>query len=252
MTASEGAAHGGERLHLYVASEAWPLIADLVDGFHGEEDQRGAVVGTARGFEIYRLPDSAEAERLLDRHWIVHMTGDTEGRRTAERCFFDGIADRYELEVDPQRNRDNVRALMQLAGVRPGRRVLDFGCGPGLSIREADQVDLVGCDVSPAMREQAAAHGLPTVGPENLRSLEGSFDAMVASYVLHLAVPQADLLAAMRCVRVGGKVAANFHKARGLVEVAVAVSIADVYSAVEVESIDHPLHGSIRVWERIR
>lgn len=227
------------------------MIADLVDDFQGAQDQGGTVVGTTQRFEVGRLPDSAEAERLLDRHWIVALRRDSEGRRAAERCFFDAIAGRYELEVDPQRNRENVRLLMKLVGVRPGWKVLDFGCGPGLSIREADEVYILGCDVSAAMRAQAAAQGLPTVGPEDLQNVKGSFDAMVASYVLHLAVPPADLLAAMHCLRIGGRAAANFHKGRGLAETEAAMSDFDAVRQVDLDIVDHPLHGPIRVWARI-
>jgi len=251
MTASESVGRSGDGLHMYVASEAWPLVADLIDAFRGAEDTRGAFVGTAQGFASDELPDSAEGERLLDRHWIVHVRGDVAGRRTAERCFFDLIADSYELEVDPSRNRDNVRTLMELAGVLPDSRVLDFGCGPGLIIREGDQIDFVGCDVSPVMRAQAASAGLPTVGPEGLPNFESSFDAMVASYVLHLAVPPADLLAAMRCVRVGGKIAANFHKYRGLADTTLAISRADLFAVLDEASALHPLHGPVRVWQRV-
>jgi hypothetical protein len=101
------------------------------------------------------------------------------------------------------------------------------------------------------MREQAAAHGLSTVGPEVLPNLEASFDAMVASYVLHLAVLPADLLAAMRSVRLGGRVAANFHKDRGLVESIDSILREGLFAIDEEASTDHLLHGSIRVWERI-
>jgi hypothetical protein len=251
MTAVEPASADSDALHLYVAIRAWPMIVDLVEGLHDAQDLSVAFVGTAQAFAIDRLPYAVEAERLLDRYWIIHVRGDEEGRRDAELCFFDRIADRYELEIDPRRNRDNVRTLIQLAGVRPGARVLDFGCGPGLSVREADQIALVGCDVSPAMREQAAAHRLLTVGPEDLPKLESSFDAMVASYVFHLAVPLIDLLAAMRSVRRGGRVAANFHKNRGFVDTTVSILREGLFAIDEQASTDHVLHGAIRVWERI-
>lgn len=239
-------------LHLYVAPEVWPAVELLLEGFSGKEDDLGTVVGTARSFSIEMLPATTEAERLLDRHWIVHLRSDAASRRGAERSFFDTIADHYESEVDGSRNRSNLRVLLRSVDVGPGQRVLDFGCGPGLSVRAADELALVGCDVSSEMRRHASVRGLATVGPEELPGLEGTFDAVVASYVLHLAVPAEDWLAAARCVRRGGRIAANFHKGNGLVQMEQQIDKEGLFAAVQSASLDHELHGPIRAWERIR
>jgi SAM-dependent methyltransferase len=241
-----------EELSLYVALNAWSVIVTFLHGFRGGVDQRGAYVGTTERFHIQQLPQNIEAVRLLDRHWLVYLRDDATGQRAAEACFFDRIARQYEVEVDPQRNYDNVRTLASLADVQPPDKVLDFGCGPGLSIGVLAGCDVVGCDVSSVMRELAGANGLHTVSPYDLPDLELAFDAMIASYVLHLAVPQIDLVNAMQCVRVGGKIAANFHKDRGLTMVVTAIAQTGLFSEISRVSTYRLLHGTMLVWERIQ
>jgi cyclopropane fatty-acyl-phospholipid synthase-like methyltransferase len=47
--------------------------------------------------------------------------------------------------------------VLDLAGVMPGMRVLDAGCGNGMYLRalRERQVNAVGCDLSPGMLRQA-------------------------------------------------------------------------------------------------
>ncbi|MGH2687215.1 MAG: methyltransferase domain-containing protein, partial [Actinomycetota bacterium] len=239
-------------VHLYVDADVWPLISALAVGFDRTGGSPAVVVGVARQFHWHHLPSAVRAERLLDRHWIVHVAHDGRSRQLTETRLFDVIADRYDLEVDPQRNRANVRMLLDLVGARPDHRILDFGCGPGLAQGAGPQVELVGCDASAAMRARARAHGLRVLEPGELADHEDSVDGMIASYVLHLGVPSGDLVAATRCVRPGGRVAANFHKGRGVDEAArVLTERAGLVEVTAARRDDTP-HGLVRVWQRVR
>jgi cyclopropane fatty-acyl-phospholipid synthase-like methyltransferase len=143
-----------------------------------------------------------------------------------------------------------VRGLLGHLQTPRGSTILDFGCGPGLSLRVAGPYHLVGCDVSATMRARARANGLATIEPMDLRSHEDSFDGMFASYVFHLVVPEEDLLAAVRCIRRGGRIAINFHKGCGLKEVESAMTQDEGLRELAVSPREHPIHGSIRVWQR--
>jgi hypothetical protein len=105
--------------------------------------------------------------------------------------------------------------------------------------------------VSAAMRAKARAHGLCVVEPHELADLENSVDGMIASYVLHLAVPAPDLLAAVRCVRLGGRVAANFHKSRGVDEAALVLAQQGGLAEITEARRDDTRHGPLRLWQRV-
>ncbi len=89
-------------------------------------------------------------------------------------------------------------ATVESAGLRPGEKVLDVGCGPGvLTLLARERVgptgEAYGIDPSPEMialaREKAAKRGLDaqfrTGVIEQLPFEDGSFDAVLSSLMLH-------------------------------------------------------------------
>ena len=83
--------------------------------------------------------------------------------------------------------------LARGAGLAPGMRVLEVGCGTGLftAMLARTEVRLVAIDISPALLEKARARGLPE---DRVRFVEGAleeapitgpFDAVIGSSVLH-------------------------------------------------------------------
>ncbi len=107
--------------------------------------------------------------------------------------------------------------LADLAGVAPGQRVLDVGCGPG--VLTTVLVDRVGADhvhaVDPSEPFVAAARSrFPSVdvrraAAEDLPFADGTFDAALAQLVVHfMADPVAGLRETARVTRPGGAVVA--------------------------------------------
>ena len=105
----------------------------------------------------------------------------------------------------------------ELAGVRPGQRALDVGCGPGALT--ADLVRRLGsarvCAVEPSESFAAAARErLPGVdvrlsAAERLPFTDGAFDVALAQLVVHFMTdPVAGLGEMARVTRPGGVVAA--------------------------------------------
>lgn len=111
-------------------------------------------------------------------------------------------------------------AMLQRAGIGPGQRVLDLGCGAGdVSLLVSDFVGptgtVVGVDRAPEAILTARGRAVAS-GRRNLTFLEGTIetleippvDAVVGRFVLmHQPSPTATLAAASRLVRSGGVVA---------------------------------------------
>jgi SAM-dependent methyltransferase len=107
-----------------------------------------------------------------------------------------------------------IALIVAASGVRPGDRVLDVGCGPGIvtCALAAHAGRAVGLDLTPAMIERARAlageRGVEVdwiVG--DLRPLpfdDGSFDVVATRFVLHHLEDPAGALAEMRRVLAPG------------------------------------------------
>ena len=118
---------------------------------------------------------------------------------------------------------DVTDALIDMAGVRPGMRVLDVACGAGnQSLRVAERVgssgSVVASDISPTMlelvRENAACAGVPNIetlecAAENLDEADGPFDAAICRVGLMLfPSPRKALEALQHVLKPGGRFAA--------------------------------------------
>lgn len=162
-------------------------------------------------------------DRYLDRFYLWSKRGNVARRQKLLDFFFDAAAIDYKMLVDPDRNRENIRHLLQdledVSGPLGNRRVIDFGCGVGLSKPACDQVGLsvIGFDRCPQMRQQAAANGIEVWGPRDLAATaKGTIDAAFSSYVFHLLPDLGSTTLLWSRLAIGGALAANFHKGRGL------------------------------------
>jgi ubiquinone/menaquinone biosynthesis C-methylase UbiE len=82
--------------------------------------------------------------------------------------------------------------LVELGGLREGRRVLDVGCGTGglaVAIAEGTGAQVVGCDRSPSFlaygRERSTAVEWVQGDAESLAFGDSSFDRVLMSLLLH-------------------------------------------------------------------
>jgi len=236
---------------IYVDAQLWPLPVSATSvPVAITQGPAGVIVVETAELIPKHLPEHAGAERLLDYHWLVYERHSLESRGMVERAFFEVIAESYESAIDRLRNRRCFDELLDRAAVSEGSLVLDFGCGSGVNLRAHERTRFIGCDVSASMRRIAGSEGHRVVDLHGLSAMEGHFDAVVASYVLHLAIPGSDLETAARSLAVGGRFAANFHKGIGLDHVAGVLMRSGMVACPLEEAAEHGQHGVIAVWER--
>ena len=153
---------------------------------------------------------------------------DARLQRRVQRYGWDRAAEHYprfwQAQLAPAQE-----ALLALAGLRPGERVIDIACGTGLvSIPAARAVapggELLGTDISDAMVESATAEaaraGIPharfeRMGAEELAMPDGRFDASLCALGLMYVPEPPDAVREMRRVlRPGGRAVAAVWGAR--------------------------------------
>jgi len=102
---------------------------------------------------------------------------------------------------------DIVGWVLDLAGLSPGMRVLDAGCGNGLYLRglAARGVLAAGCDLSMGMLRSAGHPAVVNADVSALPGRDGAFDVVLAIHMLYCAAsssrPSARQRPAGRCAR---------------------------------------------------
>lgn len=104
-----------------------------------------------------------------------------------------------------------VPALVQAAGARPGMRLLDIACGPGMAAQAAADAGarVTGVDFSPAMLVMAKSHH-PAIefhagDAEALPFADASFHAAIANFgIHHVEHPERAIAEARRVLKRGG------------------------------------------------
>jgi len=180
----------------------------------GEFEEAAAV---PRSFYV----SNQEFRRLLDRFHLPAVPDPV-----LSVALFDLCAEAYERLVDVTKNVANIHNLLQIAITALQRtsgpiRLLDFGCGTGLSIvalqspvcRSLPRIHITGTDNSAQMLKIAARRGLPVLAKADWASLaRGTYDAVIASYVVHLGISQHDCDLIAKQLTPGGVLAANCHR----------------------------------------
>lgn len=128
---------------------------------------------------------------------------------------------------------DTVGWVLDLAGLAPGQRVLDAGCGNGAYLRAlaAQPVRSAGCDLSLGMLRSVAHRPLFNADVTALPVRDGAFDVVLAVHMLYHVADRPAAVGELRRVLTPGGVcvavtngARHLRTLRGLVERAVGAS----------------------------
>ncbi len=175
--------------------------------------------------EVERNLSGIGIKKYLDRFYLAIPRDDVDARQAILDRFFSLIADEYETIIEIDRNLENISNLLDelgsIIGPLSGCRILDYGCGTGLSVHAISTkglyVDLVGFDSCPNMRRNSAKKGMTVYGPGGLaRQQNQIYDGIFASYLFHLKPDNGGIRLLWSRLRTGGAMVANFHKNEGI------------------------------------
>ena len=126
--------------------------------------------------------------------------------------------------------------VLDLAGLRPGTRVLDAGCGNGIYLRALRErrINAVGCDLSSGMLRAAAHPALINADVTALPVRDGAFGVVLAAHLLDLVPDRSTALRELRRVLAPGGTcvavtngAHHLRSLRDLIERAMGVKMPD-------------------------
>ena len=146
----------------------------------------------------------------------------SHARQELVRGYFDVVSLTYgELTQYGLNAACYERLLSEARQLKPRfERCLDFGCGPGTILGStvlATVPEVVGWDFSARMRRLARTHGLPVLRDVEFQEGPARFDVVLAAYVFHYGTVSSRMLRRIgEHLRIGGVLAANFHKNIGL------------------------------------
>jgi FAD/FMN-containing dehydrogenase/SAM-dependent methyltransferase len=185
--------------------------------FMGDDEEAGVAGAYGRTIErlqqVKALYDPGNVFRLNQ-----NITPVTSAAQVQRQLW--GTDPRAWAELAEAHNRPLFEAVLHAAGAGPGTRLLDVGCGTGLTLVLAQQRGAIpaGLDISPGLlgiaRERLPAAVLREGDMEFLPFGDDSFDAVTGVNAFQFAGdPQQALREAARVTRPGGRVVASLFAA---------------------------------------
>ncbi len=157
--------------------------------------------------------------RYLDSFYLLVPMSNPISRRQLFYRFFSLLGEDYETFIDIDRNKENIRCLLSIINYYlpflKGVKVVDYGCGTGLSIEIAHiyGVDVIGFDSCPIMLDIANRRGMMVWNEDEMSEQPSNgIDAAFSSYVFHLLPENENLQILFKLLKSGGVLVANFHK----------------------------------------
>lgn len=163
------------------------------------------------------------ALHYLDVFWLI-MPINFQWRKKLWNNLYKLISPCYERYTNHSQNLSCVKYFRKVIEAKklfsPNMRILDFGCGYGISSEVFSMNSIIGYDNNECMCEIARERGMVVIDSSEFNTLKpDSFDGCIASYVFHMDIDYKSLIQISNVIKTEGFVIANFYKEVGKTEV---------------------------------
>jgi SAM-dependent methyltransferase len=163
-----------------------------------------------------KLMKVSNAVRYLD-SFVLILPHDYNKQKMLWSTFYHVFGKRYEELVDKEHNIECIR--MMLCQIMSGDKfhdnfkILDYGCGSGLSLLCEYGVEIVGFEPEKTMRHQAQQKGMMVFDENNIQNIPNEyFDAIFSSYVFHMGISETDIKLIIPKMKPKAVWIANYYK----------------------------------------
>ncbi len=128
--------------------------------------------------------------------------------------FYKLFGNEYETLVNKENNKECIELMLNVISVnKKNCKILDFGCGSGLSYGLNQTGKIFGYEPVSTMKYQAQNKGMTVFDSKEINQLPNEFfDAVFSSYVFHMGIVYEDIERIVPKLKQGGIWLANFYK----------------------------------------
>lgn len=169
--------------------------------------------------EVQFLKLFPRALHYLDHFWLI-LPCTIREQQLLWNEFYHIYGFLYEELVSMNQNIACMRLFRQLieqkSPITPKCKILDFGCGPGFSLKVFEPGEVIGYDSNENILMQAHTRGMMVVDWAGLNALAPeTFHICIACYVFHMAIAEEEVACIANLVKSGGYIVANYYKGLG-------------------------------------
>lgn len=192
--------------------------------------ENGLIVFVKKRHELYLYELACSKEQLLsvfpsaihylDYFYLIIPT-DLDQQHKFWKNLYSIIGPNYEKYIQSSQNMDCLRYFRRILEdygiIKGNHRILDFGCGPGLTKDVFTENDIIGYDYNSVIAKLAKRRGMTVINEREFYSIKPeSLDGCIACFVFHMAISREELSQIIHSIKRNGYVIANFYKGIGL------------------------------------
>lgn len=149
--------------------------------------------------------------------FVILLPDEYDEQNNLWRNFYKVFGSCYEKMIDVSHNKKCIEGMVayinSVIGINSSSRILDYGCGSGLSASISTKGKIIGYDPIYEMRMQACQKGLQTLDTKQMKIIPNCyFDAIFSSYVFHMAVSEDSIEEILPKMKPGAIWIANYYK----------------------------------------